>query len=237
MTTRATAKRAASTAVTNTPAKRAKTIDREVEAPAKTKRSPKKKVALLEPTPYSQGVVVDAPLSVPMHITFDFEDAKRHLIEADPRFAPMFASLSVKPYEKLDESSLLVNPWRALTTSILGQQISWLAARAVTWKFVRLYFDGLPEKRPDDTRELDHFPTPIQVAKTSIEKLRTAGLSQRKAEYIQGLAEYFVDGRLTAEKLVKMTDEEVMEALVAVRGIGRWTVEMFEMCAAVLHPS
>ena len=70
------------------------------------------------------------------------------------------------------------------------------------------------------------WPTPAQVANTSIEKLRTAGLSQRKAEYIQGLAEKFVSGELSTEMLLKASDEEVMEKLIAVRGLGKWSVEM-----------
>lgn len=57
--------------------------------------------------------------------------------------------------------------------------------------------------------------------------LRSAGLSQRKAEYVVDLAQRFVDGRLSAQGLMEMSDEEVMKALVEVRGIGRWTVEMF----------
>jgi DNA-3-methyladenine glycosylase II len=59
--------------------------------------------------------------------------------------------------------------------------------------------------------------------------LRSAGLSQRKAEYVQDLAGRFVDGRLSPKKLIDMSDDDVMKALVEVRGIGRWTVEMFMM--------
>lgn len=58
-------------------------------------------------------------------------------------------------------------------------------------------------------------------------KLREAGLSQRKAEYIQGLAERFESGELSARILSEAGDEEVMERLVAVRGLGKWSVEMF----------
>ena len=57
--------------------------------------------------------------------------------------------------------------------------------------------------------------------------LRTAGLSQRKAEYISGLAEKFTNGELSAQMLVSASDEELIEKLVAVRGLGRWSVEMF----------
>lgn len=58
-------------------------------------------------------------------------------------------------------------------------------------------------------------------------ELRTAGLSQRKAEYILGLAAQFVSGELNVELLATGSDEEVMERLVQVRGLGRWSVEMF----------
>ncbi|OJD14316.1 hypothetical protein AJ78_05336 [Emergomyces pasteurianus Ep9510] len=73
----------------------------------------------------------------------------------------------------------------------------------------------------------DDFPTPAQVAKCDIATLRTAGLSQRKAEYIQGLAEKFASGELSARMLLQASDEEVVEKLIAVRGLGRWSVEMF----------
>ena len=65
------------------------------------------------------------------------------------------------------------------------------------------------------------------MANCPITTLRAAGLSQRKAEYVQDLATRFADGRLSAVKLIDMDDEQVMTALCEVRGIGRWTVEMF----------
>lgn len=80
----------------------------------------------------------------------------------------------------------------------------------------------------DDEDQLVHsFPTPSQVAASDLAHLRTAGLSGRKAEYIKGLAEKFANGELSAEMLVKASDEEVLEKLTAVRGLGRWSVEMF----------
>jgi DNA-3-methyladenine glycosylase II len=71
------------------------------------------------------------------------------------------------------------------------------------------------------------FPTPQEVAKCDLPTLRTAGLSQRKAEYIQGLAEKFANGELSAQMLARASDEELVEKLTAVRGLGRWSVEMF----------
>lgn len=71
------------------------------------------------------------------------------------------------------------------------------------------------------------FPSPSQVLTKDLSTLRTAGLSQRKAEYISGLAEKFASGELSASTLISASDEELIEKLVAVRGLGRWSVEMF----------
>ena len=68
---------------------------------------------------------------------------------------------------------------------------------------------------------------PAQVLGKDIPTLRTAGLSQRKAEYITGLAEKFDSGELSAKMLVEASDEELIEKLVAVRGLGRWSVGTF----------
>lgn len=71
------------------------------------------------------------------------------------------------------------------------------------------------------------FPTPAQVAACDVAFLRQAGLSERKAEYIKGLAEKFASGELSAAMLINASDEEVFEKLTAVRGLGKWSVEMF----------
>ena len=65
------------------------------------------------------------------------------------------------------------------------------------------------------------------MAEKDIATLRTAGLSQRKAEYIHGLAEKFASGELTTEMLFEADYETVFEKLIAVRGLGKWSVEMF----------
>jgi DNA-3-methyladenine glycosylase II len=104
-------------------------------------------------------------------------------------------------------------------------QVSWLAARAIRYRFIRLFFPSLPEKHSDHSGDLP-FPRPEQVAQSSVVELRSAGLSGSKATYILDLAARFADGRLSSERLVKMTDEEVMEQLIAVRGIGKWTVRL-----------
>ncbi|KAI0315461.1 DNA glycosylase [Amylostereum chailletii] len=146
-------------------------------------------------------------------------------LSSHKRFEDIFSRLACKPYERLER----VEPFKTLTSSILGQQISWIAARSVRHRFIRLYFPELPEK-PDEqywsTAEDDKFPSPQQVAKTEIAALRTAGLSGRKAEYVQDLAARFADGRLSGQKLFDANDEDLYEMLTAVRGIGRWTGEV-----------
>ncbi|KAL7007855.1 hypothetical protein EMMF5_002502 [Cystobasidiomycetes sp. EMM_F5] len=166
-----------------------------------------------------------ADIVVRPELSFDYQEARRHLCRVDPRFTTLFETLPCKPFTEQTD----LNPFRALCCSILGQQISWLAARSITHKFIRLVaFPDLPEK-PEAVGMTTHFPTPRQVVSAPVATLRAAGLSQRKAEYVQDLAARFADGRLSARTLMAMSDEEVMTALTAVRGIGPWTVEMFMM--------
>ncbi|KAG1896656.1 DNA glycosylase [Suillus fuscotomentosus] len=163
---------------------------------------------------------------VPAVLTFSFEEAKAHLIRADHRFEDIFTKLKCKPFEFLEQ----VHPFRALVESILAQQISWLAARSITHRFTRLYDPSLPEKVADYSASkspTSFFPTPYQVANTDILTLKSAGLSTRKAEYVQDLAARFADERLSTKKLLAADDETLAAMLIEVRGIGRWTVDMF----------
>lgn len=134
------------------------------------------------------------------------------------------------------------NPFKSLVTSIIGQQISWLAARSVTHSFTRVFFPHLPLKLapPVDSAppatgtvsaDPSPFPTPTQVVEmlNQVDRLRAAGLSGRKVEYVVDLAERFHDGRLDAKKLWAMSDQEVEKTLLAIRGIGPWTLHMFEI--------
>jgi len=103
-----------------------------------------------------------------------------------------------------------------------------LAARSITHKFIRLYDPTLPERPTDEERKaITSFPSPTQVANTDVTILRTAGLSSRKAEYVKDLATRFADGRLSTQKLLEADDYELARMLIEVRGIGRWTVDMF----------
>lgn len=100
-----------------------------------------------------------------------------------------------------------------LARSIVGQQISTRAAQSV-WERLLAAAPGM---------------TPGEVARLRIPRLRACGLSGRKAEYIRDLAHHFADGRIQADRWTGMPDEDIIAELVAVRGIGRWTAEMFLM--------
>ena len=102
---------------------------------------------------------------------------------------------------------------------LTAQQVSGQAAASIRKKFTALF----PETHPS-------FPSPAQVIAKDLPTLRTAGLSQRKAEYISGLAEKFTNGELSAQMLVSASDEDLIEKLVAVRGLGRWSVEVRMPC-------
>jgi DNA-3-methyladenine glycosylase II len=98
-----------------------------------------------------------------------------------------------------------------LARSIVGQQISVKAAQTVWDKFVKL-----PRKM-----------TPTHVLKLKVDDMRAAGLSARKVEYLVDLALNFDSGALHVKAWNEMDDESIIEELVAIRGIGRWTAEMF----------
>jgi len=101
----------------------------------------------------------------------------------------------------------------ALLRSIVGQQLSTKAARTIYERMLQLY-DG-------------EAPTPQQIIDTNPDDLRAAGLSRAKAAYLRSLAEHIVDGELPVDDLAELTDDQVYETLTAVKGLGRWTVDMF----------
>jgi DNA-3-methyladenine glycosylase II len=104
-------------------------------------------------------------------------------------------------------------PFQTLARAIVGQQISVKAAQSV-WN-----------------RVLEVAPrmTPGEVLAVKRPRLRACGLSERKTEYIADLARHFAEGTVHPHRWPEMDDEAVIVELVAVRGIGRWTAEMFLM--------
>ena len=142
-----------------------------------------------------------AAVSVPAY----WHDAKEELMKRDRimrKLIPQFGDLH------------LIGRSEAFTTlarSIVGQQISVKAADSVWQRFL----------------EVCPKCTPAQVLKAGPEALSTCGLSKRKAEYVIDLAEHFKAKRVHVDKWAEMDDEEVISELIQIRGIGRWTAEMF----------
>lgn len=102
-------------------------------------------------------------------------------------------------------------PFITLARSIIGQQISVKSAEAV-WQRLLL---ACPKC------------TPVQLLKLGSEGIGGCGLSKRKTEYILDLAVHFKEKRVHADQWIEMDDEDVIAELVQIRGIGRWTAEMF----------
>jgi DNA-3-methyladenine glycosylase II len=105
-------------------------------------------------------------------------------------------------------------PFNTLARAICGQQISVKAAQAVWNRFCIC---------------LEQDISPQAVIAKDRKLLRACGLSDRKTEYIADLAQHFADGRIHARDWPRMADEEIIAELTDVRGIGRWTAEMFLM--------
>jgi DNA-3-methyladenine glycosylase II len=102
-----------------------------------------------------------------------------------------------------------------LSRSVVGQQISVKAAQSVWTRFAAL---ASPQGGP---------LMPQAVTDLDVPALRGAGLSARKAEYLLDLASHFTGGQVRVSQWDAMADEAIIEELVAIRGIGRWTAEMF----------
>ncbi len=142
--------------------------------------------------------------------------ARRALAKNDPTMAAL-----IKRIGKIDIEERLrrrneerpADAYGALLRSIVGQQVSTKAARAIYNRVLEL-FGG-------------KTPSPQELLAVSEEELRGAGLSGRKVEYIRDLARHVVDGELELDRLEQLDDEQVIEEIVAVRGLGRWTAEMF----------
>jgi DNA-3-methyladenine glycosylase II len=115
----------------------------------------------------------------------------------------------------IDVTPRRLPPFQSLSQAIIYQQLSGNVADAILGRFLALF----PGKR---------FPTPAQVLSATPEQLRSAGLSRPKAKYIQGIAEQAAAGYLpTLREADRLSDEALIERLTQLKGVGRWTVEMF----------
>ncbi|MEJ5988400.1 DNA-3-methyladenine glycosylase 2 family protein [Ramlibacter sp. PS3R-8] len=134
-----------------------------------------------------------------------WDDARKYLTRKDrvmKRLIPQFGTACLQSRG---------DAFITLARSIVGQQISVKAAQSV-WD----RFSALPKRM-----------TPASVLKLKMDDMRGAGLSARKIEYLVDLALHFDSGAIHADAWAGMGDEEIIAELVGIRGIGRWTAEMF----------
>jgi DNA-3-methyladenine glycosylase II len=140
-------------------------------------------------------------------------DGVEHLRRADPVLRELIDAVGEpRPGRRTDRA----DHYGALVRSIVGQQLSTKAARSIYGRLTDR-FGGRP-------------PTPEEVLADDPDELRAAaGLSHAKVSFLRSLAEHVVDGELELEKLDSMSNEDVAAELIAVKGIGQWSVDMFLM--------
>jgi len=140
--------------------------------------------------------------------TVDYTKARRLLARRDPVLRDLIRAhgpcgLAARQH---------ADPFKALIRAIVGQQLSTKAAATIFSRFEGLF---------------QAFPTPSQVLAMPDERLRAVGLSSQKLGYLRDLCRRIEEGQLPLDVFDRMDDESVVETLTQVKGIGRWTAEMF----------
>mgnify|MGYP002633763832 FL=1 len=105
------------------------------------------------------------------------------------------------------------NPFEALVEAIITQQISDSAGKVISFKFKNLFGKK--------------YPTPNDIVKLSVNEIKSVGLSRMKAEYILGISHMVIEKKLDFKIFKKMSNDEIISELTKIRGIGRWTAEMY----------
>jgi DNA-3-methyladenine glycosylase II len=147
----------------------------------------------------------------------------------------VFADLDLQPFYRVAASHPVLGPitrelsglkpmrpaslFEMLVVAITEQQISLTAAYRIRTRIIERYGDPV--------NGLWSFPTPRRLSESSVARLMRCGLSQRKAEYVKGLAERIVNGMLDLDQLETMPDEDVRSLLLRERGLGPWSVDYF----------
>ena len=149
----------------------------------------------------ASSVMPDVGADAPVY----WQEACRHLMKRDrvmKKLIPLHSGVSLQSRG---------DAFVTLARSIVGQQISVKAAQSVWDRFVQLPKNMAPD----------------QVLKLKVDDMRAAGLSARKVEYLVDLALHFANDQVHVKAWAEMDDESIIAELVAIRGIGRWTAEMF----------
>jgi DNA-3-methyladenine glycosylase II len=142
--------------------------------------------------------------------------ARAALAAADPRMAALIervGQIDIATRLRRRSEERPADAYGALLRAIVGQQLSTKAARTIYGRILEL-FEG-------------STPPPERLLEASEADLRGAGLSGRKVQYVRDLAGHVISGELELDRLGELSDEQVIEEIVAVRGLGRWTAEMF----------
>jgi DNA-3-methyladenine glycosylase II len=143
------------------------------------------------------------------------DKALAHLSANDSALKRLIADYPAPTFERHSDY------YRELVDSIISQQLSVKAARAIEGRFKDL-FGG-------------QFPSPEQILTTDVETLRSVGFSRPKARYVLDLAQKIVDGEVRFDTIDNLSNDEIIAELTKVKGIGEWTVHMFLMfCMARL---
>ena len=150
-------------------------------------------------------MTVSATLSTPDV----WEDACKHLAKRDRMMSKLIPTLGARRLQSRGDA------FTTLARSIVGQQISVKSAQAVWDRFVAAMPGAVTPLQPENLLRLP------------IGDLRLAGLSARKAEYLNDLARHFAAGLVREHEWAQMPDEAIIKQLVEIRGVGRWTAEMF----------
>ncbi len=136
-----------------------------------------------------------------------FEDAEKHISKVDPVMKRWIAATGHCTLQPNTDAFFV------LCDSIISQQLSVKASGTILKRFCALF--------PND------IPTPELVEQTEDEKIRAIGCSQAKARYLKDLAAKFLDGTLKPKQFSRLDDETLIKTLTQVKGIGRWTAEMY----------
>ncbi len=142
--------------------------------------------------------------------------ARKALAASDPTMAALIervGKIDIATRLKRRQEERPADAYGALLRAIVGQQLSTKAARTIYLRVLDLFGGATP--------------SPEQLLEASEKELRGCGLSGRKTEYVRDLAAHVLDGELELDRLEDLSDEEVIEEIVAVRGLGQWTAEMF----------
>lgn len=139
--------------------------------------------------------------------------AEQHLANIDPDWAKLITKIGPHPQPIRSDRE----PYEALIRAVAHQQLHGKAAENILARFIACF--------PNT-----NFPSPEQVLAISIDQLRACGFSNNKAITIIGIAEKTIEGVVPTRTLAEtLSNEELIERLIILRGIGRWTVEMFLM--------